>query len=1507
MKRMISCLALVLALLVALPLLPVSAAEDALVQLDSYDVVWDTVGTTGANGSTPIGNGDIGANVWTEQNGDLLLLLSKTDAFDENMELIKLGRVRIHLDPSPFLSGNPFRQTLRLRDGALEIVAGTAAQPVTIRVWADANNPVIRVTAESDGRYDVQVSLELWRNSERTLQPAEYPTQVKESPNPIKVYPDTVVPHANQIVWYHRNPTSIWESTLDLQGLESLKERPDVTTDPLINRTSGAIIKGEGLTSRDERTLAASDVSELSLGIYPYVAQTNTAEAWLSGAEASMAKADSAAVSAAYAAHQAWWRDFWEKSYIYVTGDADAEAVTRGYVLQRYMAACASRGAQSNKFNGSIFVVGTPDNPDARAWGGGQWFQNSRFIYWPMLQTGDYEMMKSFFDHYMRALPIARERTRLYYGHAGAYFPETTTLWGTHSNYDYGWNRTGYEDDPTYVNNSYVRWHWESGIELVLMMLDYYDYSQEEAFVAQYLEPMAKEILTFYDQHYPKENGKIVIWPAQALESFHDATNPTPEIAGLTYVTDRILSLAPGTLSDETLAVANSLSDAMPAVPTREKQGTRVISHAERYVDNRVNSENPDLYAIFPFKIYGMGKPDLALARDSFALREIKNAFCWYQDGVQAALVGDAETAKQQVINRFTNVESGMRFPAMWAKGNDEVPDMDNGGNAMLALQNMVMQAEGDRILLAPAWPDGWDVKFKLAAPGAATVEGEIVDGSVAYDVTGGVRELDVQVARPAPFALIAPADGNTDVEPTTLTLTWEDAYFTDQFRLVVSENADLSAPVVDEVVRASGHVVDTLAYDTTYYWRVAALTRTGEEVWNSGEAMRFTTHAITAQPATPAAPAADTVVGVAGVTLIWPRVPFAERYSILRREAGTDNATSVAQDITGTTWQDRTVQLGKRYEYAVTAENRFGSTTSAWTEAYVKAIPALFYEDFENGFNQWEIVSGTPQAVETQSYSGQKSFGESADAKLSKSFGEPLKKVIVAYYYDPNDGQPANTFLDPFYRAPGNEWDYTYGLGVDTTLSIRPNSATHYSVSNGENPDPALSSHIARSEGWHQFVWDFRGNTVQRYIDGELVFTPADWPAYFEKIELGWMDNAGTSAGYYDSVMVCDLLPWEVGVMADLSSISCDGVPLANFAPGQVVYQLPVVNNRLPVITAQAVDPDAAVAITQPNLNTMKALIEVTAADGVTKKTYTLLFGSVYEDFEGGFDKWTVLEGTPQTVAGKGIANSQAMGQTTDCTLYREFDTPQKNVTSIWFYDAMDGKPVHAFMDFGIPYEFDTWDFTYGLGVNTSATVYGDASHYLEANQQYTWSTGVPRSKGWHQFVWDFRGDKLVRYIDGVEIPLPGDDWPPEYTKMWIRWRSGNGNGDGYYFDKLEISDTLPWENGQTVDVMGVEFTDAQGQQLTDLSGGMVQANVAVVNCSKEPSDVVVLLGLYDSEGCLKKCVSKKHTLAGFREMASVSLTMEQDIGPDDYVRVFILDNYASLRPYTGSISFGQ
>src|SRR4051812_4193396 len=135
---------------------PGKTVAPMLERLSQYNVVWDSP-SKDASGSMPIGNGDLGANVWVEENGDLLLLLSKADAWDENASLLKLGRVRISCTPPLQVGEGQFRQTLHLDTATISIAAGGIA----FRIWADICDWLIRVEASGAQPFEMTVQLEV--------------------------------------------------------------------------------------------------------------------------------------------------------------------------------------------------------------------------------------------------------------------------------------------------------------------------------------------------------------------------------------------------------------------------------------------------------------------------------------------------------------------------------------------------------------------------------------------------------------------------------------------------------------------------------------------------------------------------------------------------------------------------------------------------------------------------------------------------------------------------------------------------------------------------------------------------------------------------------------------------------------------------------------------------------------------------------------------------------------------------------------------------------------------------------------------------------------------------------------------------------------------------------------------------------------------------------------------------------------------------------------------------
>ncbi len=413
----------------------------------------------------------------------------------------------------------------------------------------------------------------------------------------------------------------------------------------------------------------------------------------------------------------------------------DDQIVSQGYALQRFINACAGRGGSPIKFNGSIFTVDVPGkfDGDYRRWGGCYWFQNTRLPYWPMLAAGDFDLMQPLFKMYRDALPLARARTLVYYRHDGAFFPETMHWWGAYHNggMGYGWDRAGEPLGRTV--NRYIRFYWSGGLELLAMMLDHFAFTQDRVFLQNTLLPHAEAVLEFYAKHYPHEpSGRILFAPAQSLETWWECENPMPVVAGLRCVLKQLLALPVGQVGEGQMEDWKKLQTRLPPIPRRELAGQPALSPAEAYRSQH-NMENPELYAVFPYRHYGVGKPELDMARWSFAHRQFKGNRGWQQDDTQAAFLGLADEARRMVASRFSNKNPGSRFPAFWGPNFDWIPDQDHGANGLMALQTMLLQWDGRKMFLFPAWPKNWDVEFKLHAPFNTTVEGTWRGGRLLY------------------------------------------------------------------------------------------------------------------------------------------------------------------------------------------------------------------------------------------------------------------------------------------------------------------------------------------------------------------------------------------------------------------------------------------------------------------------------------------------------------------------------------------------------------------------------------------------------------------------------------------------------------------------------------------------------------------------------------------------------------------------------------------------------
>ncbi len=89
--------------------------------------------------------------------------------------------------------------------------------------------------------------------------------------------------------------------------------------------------------------------------------------------------------------------------------------------------------------------------------------------------------------------------------------------------------------------NSLIKYHYESQLEFLFMILEYHRYTGKD--ILKYMD-FIKSSIKFYDEHYQMrqsqltgnpldENGKLVISPSTACESYKGAVNPIDATAGL--------------------------------------------------------------------------------------------------------------------------------------------------------------------------------------------------------------------------------------------------------------------------------------------------------------------------------------------------------------------------------------------------------------------------------------------------------------------------------------------------------------------------------------------------------------------------------------------------------------------------------------------------------------------------------------------------------------------------------------------------------------------------------------------------------------------------------------------------------------------------------------------------------------------------------------------------------------------------------------------------------------
>jgi len=202
------------------------------------------------------------------------------------------------------------------------------------------------------------------------------------------------------------------------------------------------------------------------------------------------------------------------------------------------------------------------------------------------------------------------------------------------------------------------------------------------------------------------------------------------------------------------------------------------------------------------------------------------------------------------------------------------------------------------------------------------------------------IRTFTTLITVPGVPRPVAPANGSTNI-PTAVTFQWQPSLGANSYRLQISTDSTFAGVLFDfPALSGVSHNVQSLAYSTTYFWRVTAANANGPSapspVWRCTITVPL--------PAVPSlvSPVDGTTALALPVVLTWGQAAGATLYRL--RLSTTQDFSAVVYDTTTslTSVEAGTIAQGTRFYWQVLSMNPGGSQSSAiWTFATRITVPS--------------------------------------------------------------------------------------------------------------------------------------------------------------------------------------------------------------------------------------------------------------------------------------------------------------------------------------------------------------------------------------------------------------------------------------------------------------------------------------------------------------------------------------------------------------------------------------
>jgi alpha-L-fucosidase 2 len=633
----------------------------------------------------------------------LILQVNHEGAIDEMGHYTPIARLHWQMDGNPVSKANSENQFKMIHD----------LKHSTIRIEADKLTITLFAHMEKD-----LISIE-WCDNRTCLQKStlsiELPYISKH-----KVQDDTAA------WWYENGSNTSWHKINIASGMTDDKDFDD----PLKGRCFGLAVHVEGVTPANNNWgLAASQLHRITI----------CADAGKKKFPSVLFKSimDKPDCEELRNSHEKWFDNFWNHVW-FNCEDSSMSQFVLAYDLYRYFTAVASCKNSEFPLRFQMPILsGTMIKSD---WATMQIHSIQTIqAYYGIFRNGDWDAFEPFSRDYRNKMEFYRQYTHNFQGGNGLFIPYETNMWGS-SHYYKAENGTSiYADDYhlyALFDHKWSMYSYEHGLAIICFLWDAARAKGNEKEFTEWGVQALIWYLTFFTERYQKQDGKIVFDPATSGESWFNCKNPASWIALFKVRLPQIMNLAKRIGNDTLYDIANLILVALPQIPvgnwviTSEGLPKYIFDNPDEFVmlpaeefdrHTFINTENPELYSVWPYGLMGVDLPDYDLALRTYRQRKWQKLnLGWDLDAIWAARLGltdeAVDLAKWQITNTI-RCPGGFSFEAGPVHPENTylplMPSMQGMGNTVCALYEMICQDRGNELLLLPAWPI--NIAFSIA------------------------------------------------------------------------------------------------------------------------------------------------------------------------------------------------------------------------------------------------------------------------------------------------------------------------------------------------------------------------------------------------------------------------------------------------------------------------------------------------------------------------------------------------------------------------------------------------------------------------------------------------------------------------------------------------------------------------------------------------------------------------------------------------------------------------